>query len=236
MGEGPGVFESARSSRARMGASPRDLGVSFLLTSLALEKVPKYISIGWIIHPTMRRSEVVAIVATFSALIVGSDFVLSPLYNVKLLDTLVFVSAYLFGFRTGAFVGIVSETVWSVVSPMGMAGSIAPFLIVGEILFALAGWGASRVWGSRFKLVSFYPAFFGATMAICAFLWDLETNLAIALLQYWPSPTAGEYFFTAFGPMTIPFILAHEVSDLTFGLVLAPLFIVLIPRVIRGPL
>ena len=73
-------------------------------------------------------------------------------------------------------------------------------------------------------------------MAICAFLWDLETNLVTALLQYWPTPTLGEYLLTAFGPLTIPFSLAHEVSDLAFGLVLAPLFIVLIPRVFRGPL
>jgi hypothetical protein len=113
---------------------------------------------------------------------------------------------------------------------------ITPFLIGGEMLFAVAGWAAAKAWGSRFRPISFYPVFIGATMAICAFLWDLETNLVTALLQYWPSPTLGEYILTAFGPLTIPFSLAHEVSDLAFGLVLAPLFIVLIPRVFRGPL
>jgi hypothetical protein len=184
----------------------------------------------------MRRTWTIAVVATFSALIVGSDFALSPLYNVKLLDTLVFVSAYVFGFRVGASVGIVSETAWSFMSPVGIAGVITPFLIGGEMLFAVAGWAAAKAWGSRFRPISFYPVFIGATMAICAFLWDLETNLVTALLQYWPSPTLGEYILTAFGPLTIPFSLAHEVSDLAFGLVLAPLFIVLIPRVFRGPL
>lgn len=191
----------------------------------------------WMDYPSiMRGSWLVAVVATFSALIVGSDFALSPFANVKLLDTLVFVCAYVFGFRVGALVGVVSETAWSLVSPIGMAGPIAPFLIGGEVLFALAGWAASRAWGRSFQPVSFYPLFIGATMAISAFFWDLETNLATALLQYWPSPTPGEYLLTAFGPWTIPFILAHEVSDLAFGVVLAPLFIVLIPRVFRGPL
>lgn len=184
----------------------------------------------------MRGSWLIAVVATFSALIVGSDLALVPFYNVKLLDVLVFVCAYVFGFRVGALVGVVSEAAWSFVSPLGMAGPITPFLVGGEILFAAAGWAAARAWGSRFQSVSFHPLFIGATMAICAFLWDLETNLATALLQYWPSPTLGEYLLTAFGPLTIPFSLAHEVSDLAFGVFLAPLFIVLIPRVFRGPL
>lgn len=184
----------------------------------------------------MRGSWEVAVVAVFSALILGSDFALSPFYNVKLLDTLVFVCAYVFGFRVGALVGVVSETAWSFVSPVGMAGPIAPFLVAGEVMFALAGWAASKAWGRRFRPVSYYTIFIGATMAVCAFFWDLETNLATALLQYWPSPTLSEYFVTAFGPLTIPFTLAHEVSDLAFGIILAPMFIILIPRVYRGPL
>jgi len=184
----------------------------------------------------MRGSWAVAVVATFSAMIVGSDFALAPFYNVKLLDTLVFVCAYVFGFRVGASVGIVSETAWSFVSPIGMAGVITPFLVAGEVLFASAGWVAAKAWGDKFHPVSAYPIFIGATMAICAFMWDLETNLATALLQYWPSPTLGEYLFTAFGPFTLPFTIAHELSDLGFGVFLAPMFIVMIPRVFRGSL
>ena len=204
--------------------------------ALRFNQLPKYISIGWIIHPMMRGSWAIAVVATFSALIVGSDFALAPFYNVKLLDTLVFVCAFVFGFRVGALVGIVSESAWSFVSPIGMAGLMTPFLIGGELLFASAGWMAARAWGSKFRPLSPYPIFIGATMAICAFLWDLETNLATAILQFWPSPTLGEYLFTAFGPLAIPFTLAHEISDLAFGIFLAPMLIVLIPRVFRGPL
>jgi hypothetical protein len=182
----------------------------------------------------MRASRTVAIVATFSALIVGSDLALSPFSNVKLLDTLVFVSAYVFGFRVGAMVGVLSEAIWSFVSPVGMAGPIAPFLIVGEVLFALAGWGASRIWGHQFRLASPYSLFIGATMAICAFFWDLETNFATALLLFWPWPSLNQFLFTSFNPLTIPFIIAHEGSDFAFGALLAPAFILLIPRAFRG--
>jgi hypothetical protein len=178
----------------------------------------------------------VAVVATFSALIVGSDYALAGVYNVKLLDTLVFVCAYVFGFRVGASVGIVSETIWSFVSPIGIAGLMTPFLVGGELLFAVAGWATSKAWRGKFRPVSSYPIFIGATMLICAFLWDLETNLATALFQFWPSPTLWQYFLDAFGPQVIPFTLAHEISDLAFGIVLVPMFIVLIPRVFRGPL
>jgi hypothetical protein len=183
----------------------------------------------------MRPSRSIAIVATFTALIVGSDFVLSPFANVKLLDTLVFVSAYLFGFRVGALVGVLSETIWSFASPVGIAGPVAPFLIGGEVIFAVAGWAAAKAWGRRVELGSPYAVFIGSAMLICAFLWDLETNFATALFAF-HAPTLYQFLWTAFNPLTIPFILAHEGSDFVFGLVLVPAFILLIPRVSKGHL
>lgn len=183
----------------------------------------------------MRGASSVAVVATFTAMVVGTDFVLSPMYNVKLLDTLVFVSAYLFGLRVGAAVGILSESIWSFASPVGMAGPIAPVLVAGEVMFAVAGWGAAKVWGRSLRPVSPYSVAIGASMAVCAFLWDLLTNLATAQLAFWPSPTLFQYLAYSFGPMTIPFILAHEGSDFIFGMLLAPTFIFLVPKVYRGP-
>ncbi len=183
----------------------------------------------------MQDSRAIAVVAVFTALIVASDFVLSPLSNVKLLDTLVFVAAYLFGFRVGALVGVFSETIWSFLSPVGNAGPVAPFLIVGEVIFALAGWAASRAWRGELRLGSRDTLFVGAAMLICAFLWDLETNFATALFAF-RDPTLYQFFWTAFNPLTIPFIFAHEGSDFVFGVVLVPAFVASIPKVFRGPL
>jgi uncharacterized membrane protein len=65
----------------------------------------------------VRKSQSVAIVMVFTALIVGSDYILAGIANVKLLDSLVFLAAYLFGFRIGASVGILSEFIWAYATP-----------------------------------------------------------------------------------------------------------------------
>jgi hypothetical protein len=187
----------------------------------------------WLDYPTsVRNSTGVAVVAIFSALIVGSDFVLAPLANVKLLDTIVFVVAFVFGIRIGAAVAVISETAWSFVSPWGMAGAIIPFLVAGELLFVLAGWWASRVWGDRTRLPSTNAFFLGATMLICAFVWDFETNAATALIASWPSFSLQTMLlYEAAG---IPFALMHEGADFVLGTVFVPLAILWMPKIMKG--
>lgn len=180
----------------------------------------------------MQETSKVAVVAVFTAMVVGSDLVLSgpEFSNIKLMDTLVFVSAYVFGFRVGASVAVLAETVWSFASPIGMAGAITPFLVGGEVLFALAGWAASRSWGGKPKILSMNSLYIGALLAICAFAWDLETNAVTALIAFWPSVTVPELLATMFGPLPLIFALAHEGSDFVLGTLAAPSFISLVPR------
>ena len=178
------------------------------------------------------KSRSVAAVAVFTAAIIGSDFALAQFPNVKLLDTMVFLASFIFGLGTGAAVATVSETIWSFVSPYGIAGSITPFLVIGELVFAVAGWAASRVWGSRVGILSPSSLFIGATMAICAFLWDLETNAATALIEFWPQLTLQKLLATeALGAL---FMVSHELSDFLFGMILIPLVVIVLPRIHRG--
>ncbi len=175
------------------------------------------------IPASMRGAEGVAVVAVFSSLIVGSDFALTPLVNVKLLDTLVFVVAFVFGFRMGAAVAMISETVWSVVSPWGFGGPIIPFLVGGELLFAFAGYAASKAWrGPNLRALSLENSFLGAVLAICAFAWDFETNIATGLLAGAQNVTA----LLAYEITGIPFMIPHELSDFVLGSALAPAIIV----------
>jgi hypothetical protein len=176
----------------------------------------------------VRTSQSVAIITVFTALAVGSDYALAGIPNVKLVDTLVFLSAYLFGFRIGASVGILSEFVWAYASPWGAPGFVAPFLIAGEVVYAVAGATAARFWSSGSFANPGKGLVFGGLLAICAFLWDLETNFATALIAYWPAVTFPKVITTVL--VGVPFMLSHEVSDFALGLLLVPVVIFTVPK------
>jgi len=187
---------------------------------------------AWLDNPA-RLADVrqIALVPVLSALIVGSDFAMAPYVDVKLLDVVVFSAAFLFGFRLGAVVAIISEGAWSFVSSWGFAGPLMPFLIGGELLFAAAGWWASRVWSDRSKVAQ-NSIFIAALMLVCAFAWDVETNLATALIASWPTTTLP--IVLAWQVSGIPFALIHEAADFLLGLLFAPAAILLVPRVMKG--
>jgi hypothetical protein len=188
---------------------------------------------SWLAYPDrfelQSSARIISIVALFSSLIIATDFALTPVLNVKLMDTLVFSSAYAFGFRVGAYIAVISELIWCFASPYGNAGYNIPFLVGGELIFAFAGYAASKIWGSPKDLTKFSEKnlFFGAILAICAFVWDFETNIGTALI-------ASAHTFDAliaFEVAGIPFMILHEVSDFALGAVLAPLVIVYFFRV-----
>jgi len=120
-------------------------------------------------------------------------------------------------------VGVLSELIWGTLSPWGFGGYIIPFLVAGEVLYALAGWAASRVWQGESWRLSSANLYLGALLAVCAFVWDLETQAGSALVAFWPTLTWEQLAVTEF--VGIPFMFAHEVSDLFTGAVLAPLII-----------
>jgi hypothetical protein len=182
----------------------------------------------------MRRSDI-AVVAVFSALVVGSDFALASFVSFKLLDTIVFMVAFVYGFKQGAAVAVISETVWSVVSPWGAAALMTPFLVGGELLFALAGWSASRVWRLDGKAASPVAFFIGATLAICAFLWDFETNAASALILFGPGLNLSQLLSVELAGFVFPVPLAHELADFALGAILAPAALLVMPRLRRRP-
>ncbi len=178
---------------------------------------------------TVRRTRSLAVVAAFSGLILGSNLALADLPNVKLLDSLVFVTAFLFGFRIGASVAVVSELAWSFVSPYGIAGYITPFLVLGELIYAFAGRAAANLWSGYVRLGSGQSLFLGSLLAICAFVWDLETNIGTALIAFWPRVTIQNVILTELSG--VPFMLFHELSDLLLGVFFIPAVIFLVPRI-----
>jgi uncharacterized membrane protein len=177
----------------------------------------------------MSSTRTLSIIALFTSLIIASDFALTPALNVKVLDTIVFSVTFVFGFRIGASVAMLSEFIWGSISPYGFSLPIMPFLVIGELLYVVAGYFASKIWGREvFSPVSSRNLYFGAVLAICAFVWDLETNLATGLIE--GAKTLSAYLVVlAFG---IPFAISHELSDFFLGAALAPLLIVYSRRLV----
>lgn len=174
-------------------------------------------------------SRTISVIAIFTSLIIASDYALTPALNVKLMDTLVFSSSFAFGFKIGAAIAVLSETIWSTITPFGFYFPIMPFLIGGELLFALAGYFVSKMWKSeKVSALSTENLFFGAVLCICAFFWDLETNIATGLL------TGARNFAVLLGFEVVGYIggfnIAHEASDFVFGSTLVPIVIAYLQR------
>ena len=182
----------------------------------------------------MLSTRQIAVVAVFSAVIVSSNFALTDLLNVKLMDTLVFVAAFVYGFRTGALVGITSELVWGVASPYGFGAYIIPFLVLGEVLYAAAGSIAASVWKEQVRSFSANNLAIGSIMTITAFIWDFETNIGTALIAFWPNVTLAKILTTEFVTGGL-FMVFHELSDFLLGFSIAPIMIVYLLRLRGSP-
>jgi len=177
----------------------------------------------------MNTSRTISIIALFTSLVIVTNYALVELPNVKLEDTLVFASAYSFGLKIGAYVAIASELIWGILSPYGFGGIIIPFLVAGELLYVFAGFFASKLWPKPQKGLQYENIFFGALLAICAFLWDTETNIATGLIMMWPHVhLLGLIGYELTGAV---FMVFHEVGDFVIGSALAPIIILYFSRV-----
>lgn len=176
----------------------------------------------------MQATRGVAVTAALTSLIVGSNLALANFPNVKLDGVVVFVITLAFGYRIGSSVAILSELIWSQVSPWGASGTyLLTFLITAELLYVVAGWTASKVWRNQGDRNG-GAILFGGLLAVSTFLWDIWTNLGTALLFYWPNITSVGILIVEFNPGALAFNLLHESSNLLLGLFLAPVVVKLI--------
>ena len=179
----------------------------------------------------MKTTKTLTIIALLTSLIITSDYALAPIPNVKILDTIVFASAYSLGFRIGASVAVLSELIWGVISPYGAVTPIIFFLISGELLFAFAGWGASKVWGDKVKILSSKAVYFAATLSVCAFVWDTYANFGTALLVEWNHLSLVTFMPFEIASVAGGFLFSHMIGDLVIGAILAPIAIKYLSRV-----
>ena len=110
-------------------------------------------------------------------------------------------------FRTSLECGL---SVWIIRSNYSIP-SIGRVALCSSRVLCLEGyWGMEKP-----SALSSRNLFFGAILAICAFIWDFETNIATGLLALWPRENLlGVLIFEVTG---IPFMITHELSDFILG-------------------
>jgi uncharacterized membrane protein len=187
-----------------------------------------------------RASTKATLVAVFAALSLATNYALIALPNIKLMDALVFIAAFLFGLRLGIGVAASTWLVYGFVNPYGQADLILPFLIGGECFYAVAGAALSRTFVGR-DLVResqaqwrpspvFAYSKLGLVFALvgfqATFAYDLLTNFGS-----WIFKTNSLYQAFVIGIITgAPFAVLHEVSNFVFFGAVAPVVIVTAKR------
>jgi len=180
----------------------------------------------------LKGTQKVAVIALFTALAVTTDYMMLPFANIKLMDTIVFVSALMFGLETGASVGALTWLVYGSVNPLGSAfGPLLVILIASETVYAFLGSLARRVFSFETAGIPARSLFWGCLGLIGAFIYDVITILV-------PTMVTGVSFgvaITSFVP-AIPFMLAHEISDFAFFATAGPILVGAIFKVIKPSL
>lgn len=176
----------------------------------------------------MRLSKRVSVISILTATCIGSSYALSALPNVNLMDVLVFVSGYCFGFAIGSTIAVLSWLVYGTINPFGFGGIHIPVVAISEIVYALFG-----ALARRYHILanpnppSHYLSVSAAVLGfVSTFIYDLFTNIAWAHIWY-----AGS-IATAI-VVGIPFAIVHEVSNFAIFLVCAIPISVAVNRFMR---
>lgn len=166
----------------------------------------------------LNGSRKVAVVSMFTALALVTDYAMFPLANVKLMDSIVFISALAFGVSVGASVAALTWLVYGTVNPLGPdSGAFLVLLILSEMIYVVFGYAARRMM-SPGDSVPVRSLLWGSFGLIGALLYDLNTIIT-------PSLIIGQSLKVSVAELlpAVPFMLAHEISDFVFFATFAPL-------------
>ncbi len=179
-----------------------------------------------------RRSTRVMITAVFTALALATNYALIGVPNVKIMDTLVFIAAFFFGFRLGISVAVSTWLVYGFVNPYGVDTFLMlSFLMLGECFYALGGLALNRSFVARdlvkgtkeYQRVSIA---FGLVGLLATFAYDALTNFGS-----WVLGTSSLYQAFVIGNIIgAPFSVVHEASNVIFFATIAPAIVVAASR------
>jgi hypothetical protein len=165
----------------------------------------------------------VALISVLTALSLGTNYLMIDVPNVKLMDSIVFIGAFLFGLDVGVATGTSIWLVYGFVNPYGQDSLILlSFLIAGESFYAIAGALLKRtraatqfLTGGNYRHATIV---FGGLGLVTTFAYDALTNFGDKLPF-----TNSLYQAFLIGMITgAPFALFHELSNVAFFATIVP--------------
>jgi uncharacterized membrane protein len=184
-----------------------------MVSRLGLGLRRKFYMLGWIIHPTPMNPRRIAVIAILAALIIGTNYAMMPLYNIKLMDIIVFVSGFCFGPFTGGLIGCFSWAVYGTLNPLGFSLPIWLATMLSESIYGVVGGMISKALkgnsggfkGQQLNLC----IFFGTLGVFLTVTYDVITNIVFGYVTGWSILFAVIVGF-------VPFGLIHVISNAFF--------------------
>lgn len=147
-----------------------------------------------------------SIIAVMTAACIISNYLLIGVFNVKLMDLIVFSSGFLFGPTVGASIGILSWLVYGTINPYGFSLPILVSTSLMESLYGVVGGflgtkdriGRGLMSNLKFGIIGF----------LLTFIYDLVTNIVTGISTGIPVAVT---IITG-----IPFAILHESSNAAF--------------------
>lgn len=179
-----------------------------------------------------------ALIAVFTAESLVTNYALTGIPNVKLMDVLIFAAGFLFGWTVSIGIALSTWAIYGFINPYGQAGfPLIIFLMIGECFYAIGGallrrsTIAKQLLSDRRLTSSLQIALiFGIAGLGLTFAYDLLTNFATYMFL-----TPSLYQALLIGVVTgAPFALLHEGSNLLIFALAGPAGIVAARRVTSG--
>ena len=175
-------------------------------------------------RPFQRQATRASIIAVMTAACIVSNYLLIGVFNVKLMDLIVFSSGFLFGPTVGASVGILTWLVYGTLNPYGFSLPVLVATSLMESLYGIAGGFLGKNGPDRMGTGLTASLKYGIVGFLLTFVYDLVTNIVSGLSAGIPLAVA---MVTG-----IPFAIAHEGSNAAFFFLGAPPLISAVGRLI----
>jgi uncharacterized membrane protein len=160
------------------------------------------------------KSVKIATIIALAALSIGTNYAMISLYNIKLMDLIVFVSGFCFGPLVGVLTAVVSWATYGTFNPYGFSLPIWMSTMLMESVYGLAGSAVRRELSSNEwhepegdGIGGYF--FFGMLGMLLTLVYDFVTNLVFGAVSGWSILFAVVVGFFPFG-------LLHMVSNAFF--------------------